>query len=318
MSIYKQIFATASVFAIAASALISPSVNAAVINNTTLPSGHILCALKSGNNTSSAIALASVVGTLQGESYTVHLVNSSSCGLITGTPGTSGNASAGISTFVFDTHATQLNISSLAAGTSTTPPTLVGTATYENNIPKYTGPTTVNICLGVSKEYEIKFEDTPDNDFLEEAGAIQTSLGNNAFVRSVSANGSLTYFIKPTTQAFSTLNNTFTFTPAVREQANSNRNTAVIGNNYGSTVSTPVVTFKTVDTANCPTTTVSSSSMSSSSMMMSSSSMMMSSSSVVAPVASAMAATSSKATVTIEEPATSGKGGSTVRTGGAY
>ncbi len=316
MSIYKQIFATASIFAIAASALISPvGANAAVVNNTTLPAGHILCALKSGNNTSSAIALASVVGNYQGELYTVHLVNSSSCGLITGTPGTNGNASAGISTYVFDTHATQLNIATLTAGSSTAAPVLTGTATYENNIPKYTGATTINVCLGVSKEYEIKFEDTVDNDYLEEA-TVQTALGSNAFVRSTSANGSLTYSIKPTTQAFSTLNNNFTFTPSVREQANSNRTTANIANNYGTTVVTPVITFKTVEAANCPsTTTVSSSSMSSSSMMSSS---MMSSSSMTAPVASAMAAKSSEAaTVVIDAPST-GKGSATVRTGGAY
>jgi hypothetical protein len=311
MSIYTKIFATASIFAIAASALISPSVNAAVVNNTTLPAGHILCALKAGNNTSSAIALSSVVGTYQGELYTVHLVNSSSCGLITGTPGTNGNASAGISTYVFDTHATQLNIATLTAGTSTAAPVLTGTATYENNIPKYTGATTINVCLGVSKEYEIKFEDTVDNDYLEEA-TVQTALGSNAFVRSTSANGSLTYFIKPTTQAFSTLNNSFTFTPSVREQANSNRTTANIANNYGTTVVTPVVTFKTVEAANCPTTTtVSSSSVSSSSVTASSTA------AVSSTAASATAAVSSTTTVVVDAPS-AGKGSATVRTGGAY
>ena len=191
MSILKKFFAAASVFALASASLVSAPVTAAVTNSTSLPSGHILCALKTGQNTSSAIALSSVTGSYQGESYTVHLVNSSSCSLITGTPGTNGNASTGIATFVFDTHPTQLNITTVTAGTATATPVLTGTSTVENQAPRYTGPTTINVCLGDSREYEIRFDDqNNENDFLVES-TVQTAIGNSAFVRSVSSNGSL-------------------------------------------------------------------------------------------------------------------------------
>jgi hypothetical protein len=306
MSIYTKIFATASIFAIAATALVSPvTANAATLNltNATLPSGHLLCVIAdgglstSGTNVSSG---ASLTATKDGTKYTIVLVNSNSCANATAT-----NTSAASTFYAYTNHSTQLAIGAITPGTVTPAavPVFTATPTYANVIPVYNGDNTINICLGNTNSYTVQFTDA-DNDTLVESIA-PVFPAAQAFVTSTNAAGSITYTVQPQTQAYSTLNNSFTVKFDVKEEALTN----VIPAPYGAVLS-KTITFKTVDacTPAPKSSVVASSSVTASSTAATTSS----------TAASATAAKSSTtATVEVDAPS-AGKGSATVRTGGAY
>jgi hypothetical protein len=318
MSILKKLIATAGVFALASASLVSTPISAGTLNlqNATLPAGHILCVVKTGNLTTSGTSVssgASLSASVNGEEYQIYLVNSSSCSLSNST-----NTSAlGTNTFfAYQNHNTQLSLGTITAATTNpaAAPVLAISKSYDNTVPKYTDLNTINICLGDSRSYDVTIKDE-NNDVLTNSGANITAIGSNAFVSSVNGAGYFTYKVQPTTQAYSTLNNEFTLAYSVKEEDLSPAaNNPVVTPTFGSAV-TGNVKFKTVDSANCtPVTTTSSSKSSSSMSSMSSSSM---SSSSATPVASTVAA-SSKAPVTevAAAPMADSAKGSTVRTGG--
>ena len=306
MSILKKLMATASVIALASASLVSAPVSAATLNltNATLPLGHILCVISqgglstSGQNVSSG---ANLTSTKDGTSYSVVLVNSNSCA-----NATAANTSTSTSFFAYNNHSTQLALSGITAGTSTTIPVITIAPSYANTIPVYNGDNTINICLGDARSYTIVFNDADNDTLVQSAAPVFTS--TQAFVNSTNAAGSITYTVQPQTQAFSTLNNSFTVAFSVIEEALTN-----------ALVPAPVafgktITFKTVESANC---TPVSTAKSSSSVVSSSSAVAISSTAVVA---STVAASSKAATPTTEvaaAPMADSAKGSTVRTGGS-
>jgi hypothetical protein len=303
MSILKKLIATAGVFAMASASLVSAPVSAATLNltNATLPSGHILCVIAdgglstSGTNTTSG---ASLTATKDGTRYTIVLVNSNSCA-----NATAANTSAASTFFAYTNHSTQLAIGTITPGTSAAVPVFTATPTYANAIPVYNGENTINVCLGNTNAYSIVFTDS-DNDTLVE-NADPTFTASQAFVTSTNAAGSITYTVQPQTQAYSTLNNTFTVAFSVREEALTN----VIAAPFGAPL-LKTITFKTVDACTVAASSKSSSSVSS----MSSSSMSSSSATVVA--SSTVAASSKAPTEVAAAPMADSAKGSTVRTGG--
>jgi hypothetical protein len=320
MSIYKQIFATASIFAIAASALISPAVSAANPGQTGIEitgysnsnPNYSLCLYASGlsQTRSNAVVVATsasntvnanvnLAPNANGSIYTLFLQNANNnC--------TNGSQAGGDVTFtVYPNHTTTVPVT-----VSGTPLVLTASTTagqVVNTQPTRISASQINLC--VSKTDAVKFEITDaDNDFLQ-VGANPSLPSGMTYTTDTGTRGKLTYTLYPSQGNVSqtgTISGTFTLTAA--EQPDSVRATA--GDSVPFTVSFNVSTSCT-NSGTGSTVTVSSSSMSSSSMMMSSSSM-------AAPVASAVAVASSKAaTVEIDAPST-GKGSATVRTGGAY
>jgi hypothetical protein len=312
MSILKKLIATAGVFALASASLVSAPVSAGQLNlqNSTIPSGFVLCVISDGGLITSGTQVsgsASLTASVNGTKYTAAYVNSSNCSLATSTNSTI----APTPFYAFTNHDTQLQLNIPSTGTSG----FTVTPTYSNRSPKYDGANTINVCLGDSRTYQVVINDA-DNDVLKETTAAVLSGANSGFITSQnnSAGGSYTYTIQPNTQAYSTLNNTFSFTPTVVEDPSGYLTSTIVGSNFG--VTTPAftsITFKTVDCGGVFPTN-SSSSKSSSSM---SSSSMMSSSSSMTPVASTVAASSTAPTTVAAAPMADSAKGSTVRTGGA-
>jgi hypothetical protein len=312
MSILKKLIATAGVFALASASLVSAPVSAATLNlqNATIPSGFVLCVISDGGLITSGTQVSSSISLTQstnGTKYTIAYVNSSSCSLAT----SSNSTIAPAAFYAFTNHDTQLSLNIPSTGTTG----FTAAATYANRSPKYDGANTINVCLGDSRTYQVVINDA-DNDVLKESAAATLSGTNSGFITSQnnSAGGSYTYTIQPNTQAYSTLNNTFTFTPTVVEDPAGFLTSAIVGNGFGTT--TPAftaITFKTVDCGGVFPTTSSSSKSSSSVSSMSSSSV---SSTVATPVASTVAASSKAPTEVAAAPMADSAKGSTVRTGG--
>jgi hypothetical protein len=300
MSIYKQIFATASIFAIAASALISPMASAATvqISGNALPSNVRLCAQDVGANgtqRSDVTNGANLTGSVNGTEYKLFTTTLNSC---TGSNTADYTAVTG-NFFVLTNHVTTLSFTGSAAPYGVT-------AAYDNNAPRYNGDTTFSICQGDSRFINVLVTDS-DNDVLN--GTFTVANTSDAFVTvTYPQNGQVNFQIEPKSSFYNTQNTTSGNITLNTTQANLST-TALTTSVFGSNAAVAnVISLRTVSCPNgIPTAK-------------SSSSMMSSSSSMAAPVASAataVASSSAKATVTVEEPS-AGKGTSTVRTGGAY
>jgi hypothetical protein len=301
MSIYKQIFATASIFAIAATALVSPMASAASvqISGNALPSNVRLCAQDvgtSGTQRTDVTNGATLTGSVNGIEYKLFTTSLNNC---TGS-NTTDYTTVTNNFSVLTNHVTTLSF------TGTGPYTV--TPTYDNNAPRYNGDTTFSVCQGDSRFINILVTDA-DADVLN---GTFTGNGNNAFVTvTYPQNGQVNYQIEPKSAFYNTQNTTAADIVLSTTQSNLNTTaltTAVFGSNAA------VTTTISLRTVSCPNGIPSNSSAKSSSSMSSSS--MMSSSSA-APVASAAAVSSTPATVVVDAPSV-GKGVNTVRTGGAY
>jgi hypothetical protein len=309
MSIYKQIFATASIFAIAASALVSPVASAAegvtITGYSNSNPSYSLCIYGPGQTSANATLISSgtsssninanlpVAPLPNGSTYNIFVQNASnSC--------TNGSiAGVQVPFTVFPRHMTTVPVTF-----SGTPAVLAanGASSIVNQSPylsSNSGNTTINLCLGKTDSVTLTFTD-PDNDNLQQAAA-PLNLPSGMTYASNTSGGTITYTLYPSSNNVSvlgTIAGTATF--SVQEQANSYQ-TAV------GAAKTADITFNVSNTcSNTSTTVVSSSSM-------------MSSSSSAAAVATPVASSSAKAVVSVEAPEmNSGKGTSTVRTGGAY
>jgi hypothetical protein len=308
MSIYKQIFATASIFAIAAALVITPSVSAGTtgveisgyVNSTTTDS---LCLRQlgttqpatlvvsgayptSGSNTLSATL--PVTPTVSGTSYEVFKVPgtaSNSCTVLT--------AVAPVTFKVFTNHTTLLTYNG-TVGSYTVRDQLAGVSSTN-------GSNVINFCIGKTDAVTVTVTDL-DTDNITTA---PTLTGTDLIISAPTINGStVTYTVQPTLTGSQTLGTKATVNFAL---AASNYQYA-LGTVDSSIYATPVtsITFNVGNSCTVSTPVVSSSSM-------------MSSSSSAAAVATPVASSSAKAVVSVEAPEmSSGKGTSTVRTGGAY
>jgi hypothetical protein len=306
MSIYTKIFATASIFAIAASALISPSVSAATvqISGNALPSNVRLCAQDvgaSGTQRSDVTNGASLTGSVNGLEYKLFTTTLNNC---TGSNTADYTAVTG-NFFVLTNHVTTLAFTGAAAPYGVIP-------TYDNNAARYNGDTTFSICQGDSRFINILVTDA-DNDVLN--GTFTVANTSDAFVTvTYPQNGQVNFQIEPKSSFYNTQNTTsgnITLNAVQANLATAALTTSVFGSN--AQVAT-VVSLRTVSCPNgIPTAKSSSSVMASSSVTASSTAATTSST-----AASATAVVSSmKATVEVDAPSV-GKGSATVRTGGAY
>jgi hypothetical protein len=309
MSIYKQIFATASIFAIAAAMIVTPTASAATvsISGNSIPSTLRLCAQDastSGTQRTDVTNGSNLTATTNGTQYNLFTTPLNNC---TGANTADYTAVTG-SFYALTSHTTTLSFTGNAAPFAVVP-------TYDNASPKYNGDTTFSVCQGDSAARDILITDA-DSDVLAVNGALPNPA--EAFVTvSYPANGQINYRIEPKSNFYNTQNTSFNVTLNTKQTDLSTPalTTSVFGTNLVATT----LTFRTISCPNGIPAKVSSSSS------MSSSSMSSSVSSTPAPVvvssaaASATAAVSStKAIVEVDMPSTSGKGGSTVRTGGAY
>ena len=322
MSIYKQIFATASIFAIAASALIAPvgalaanpgQTGIEITGYSNSNPNYSLCLFASGlsqTRSNGVVIATSASNTINanvtlnpnqtGSIYTLFLQNANnSC--------TAGTQAGGDVTFtVYPNHTTTVPVT--VSGTPLVLTAAANAGTVVNTQPTRTSASQLNLCVSKTDSVQFVITDS-DNDFLQ-VGATPTLPSGMTYTVDSGTRGRLTYTLYPSQSNVSqtgTISGTFTLTAA--EQPDSVSNTA--GTSVGFPVSFNVSqTCTNSTTTGGVTTTLSSSS----------SSMSSSSSSMAAPVASAataVASSSMKATVEIDAPSM-GKGSNTVRTGGAY
>jgi hypothetical protein len=310
MSIYKQIFATASIFAIAASALVSPvgASAATTLTFTNKPSdtsNYSVCVFKKGSAQSGSVKAESfsipTISNSNGDVYVAYINNSSTCfPLVNATPTAS-------SEFVLvNGHQTEVALASYSAAA-----VAVSTVSVYNEIPTLTNVvtskgtftgSTATLCQGNTTAVKVTFNDVNTNELV---GTISAGGANfqGTPVIDTSVKGQVTFTVYPTTSAVANttgFNATFTASDVFTPTASLPAPTVTVA----PAVFTKEIRFSVV--SDCTVTaTVSSSSM-------------MSSSSSAAAVATPVASSSAKATIDVGEPTTSGKGGSTVRTGGAY
>jgi hypothetical protein len=317
MSIYTKIFATASIFAIAASALVSPvTANAATgIVFTNKPSdtaNYTVCIYKDSTAQSGAVnatsfSIPSNVSNT-GDAYNVYINNSSSCfPLVNSTPVTASKF------LLVNGHQTEVALANYSATLAA-----VASSVAYNELPKLTGITTpkgsfgdvsnVSVCQGNTGAIKVTFED-PNMNELTGTNISDTDVQSSSF--DVSTKGKLTYTIFPTTSAVAnTTGFDVTFTASDLFVATTGTGTTI--NVAPGPITPKVIRFSVV--TDCTNNTPVSSVVASSSVTASSTAATTSST-----AASAMAATSSKAAATVEVDAPSvGKGSATVRTGGAY
>jgi hypothetical protein len=310
MSIYKQIFATASIFAIAASALVMPTASAqfsvSIASNST---GYTFC-------TKPTATTAPITSFVANNGYSVET-----------TPATI--TTAGTSTIYVVKTSDVNNYSSTSPfaaysdlcnnPTAITIPTFLGHKTsYDLEIDVLTAATASVPAYYTVKATNKKIANTNPSS----ASIVKSCSGNNTVFTITGTEGDKVEHISNTINTSDYDVTPSGSTPLVITVKARNTNTPKAAGVFvyvkeilpatpaGATLdeTTKLITINTDIDPVC-VATVSSSSMSSSSMM----------SSAAAVTSSATAAASSKATVTIEEPAmNAGKGTSTVRTGGAY
>jgi hypothetical protein len=312
MSIYKQIFATASIFAIAAAFVVTPSASAAgsievngyISNNTnqslclrqattTAPATLVVSGVYPTSSASTATPTFPVAPSVSGTNYELYTVNgtaSNSC-----TVGTAANV---FGFTAYDKHTALVTYPGTTAGSSFRTRDQLAAVTSTN------GSNVVNFCLGKTDKVTVTVTD-PDGDLFSTAPT--PTIPSDLIASAATVNGaSISWDIQPTLNAAQTIGTkgTINFAPAAT--------------NYQYTLTTPdssiyatPVTNLTFNVANSCAVVAP---------VVSSSSMMSSSSSAAAVTpASAVAAASSKATVEVSAPeVSSGKGSATVRTGGAY
>jgi hypothetical protein len=301
MSNYKQIFATASIFAIAASALVAPVANAADITINANSTGNYTYCLSGAAGSSIAPNGYNVVDTTTNTTtiYVVASTNANTTTQVCGITAAQVTAAAAETPTRVITPVTPTALKLPAMPGHTTSYDLAGSATVSTTNVKVkntalSASNVVKTCDGIKTIYTITGTDGDEvehvSNSIPTADYTVTPSGNKPLKITIEKkSGSTTTGVKG---AFVYVKETLpTVTGAVAYTVD-----AVAEN----------IQLQ-VDIDPTCVATVASSSMSSSS------------SSAAAVTSSATAAASSKATVTIEEPTmNAGKGTSTVRTGGAY
>ena len=332
MSFIKNIFATASVIALASASLVSAPVLAAPTNLTFTnkpadANNYTVCVYKATSPQSGAVNATSFSissPTINGEAYNVYINNSNNCFPLVAA--TTPNAFP-----IVDGHTTEVR---LAAYVGVDKPTITSQIIF-NEMPKIsmvsgskgtqTGEVSnFAVCQGSQSPIKVTFSDVNEN-FLNNVAFSSTDAALiQSFTTDASVRGKITYTVFPTTAAvantsgFSLNFGTYETQPTIAAAAST-----LIGASFNepfSVVGTPVskkVTFSVV--SDCTSTDVASSSAKSSSSMssssaMSSSSMMASSSSMMA---SSMTASSKAMTDTASTTTTVSGKGMTDRTGGS-
>lgn len=309
MSIYTKIFATASIFAIAASALITPAVSAGTtgitISGYTAAQNYSLCLTSASNGSVQLVA-----GQNANQSQTISLSQTPTVGapltytlsLRTGTDSCNGNVLSTSTTpiVVYANHNTNVTIVNTASAITSVVATPYNQKAY---VTSNGGNASINFCLNKIDSQTVVFTD-PDGDNLIEAATATVPTGFSAS-GAATANGTYTYTIYPNSTATNTLGASGSFTFSVKEQATA--------------IDTPVTAATVVNYSVSNSCASIQPVVASSSVMASSSMAASSTASSTSTAASAVAATSSKAAATVEVDAPSvGKGSATVRTGGAY